>query len=186
MPPEEATAAARRCIFELLGPDSSKTLERLHHLSQPDSTAAATLMSLLDLLRADRRPEVTRLGVGRWEPFVASVVLSSGESYQGTPASSGIGAGIQSNIIEPQTTDRFVERTVITSSQPLPGLASLLWDAAGLVTETGSPVAHLFESARSLAVPAVCGVGIPADSDQIVAVDGYSGLVATIPLYDDV
>ena len=186
MPPEEAADAARRCMSELLGPDPSKTLERLHNLRQPDSTTATTLMSLLDGVRADRRPGVTRLGVGRWEPFVASVVLSSGETYQGTPASSGIGAGIQSNIIESATTARFVERAVITSDQPLPRLAPLLWDAAGVVTETGSPVAHLFESARSLVIPAVCGASIPADSDQIVAVDGYSGLVATIPLYDDV
>lgn len=186
MPPEEAVTAAQRCISELLGPNPSKTLERLHNLRPPDSKTAATLMSLLDLVRADRRPDAIRLGVGRWEPFVASVVLDSGESYQGTPASSGIGAGIRSNIVEPQTTDRFVERTVITSNKPSPGLASLLWDAAAIVTETGSPVAHLFESARSLVVPAVCGVSIPADSDQIVAVDGYSGVVATIPLYDDV
>jgi phosphoenolpyruvate-protein kinase (PTS system EI component) len=73
---------------------------------------------------------------------------------------------------------------VIVASQPIPNLAPLLWDAAGLVTESGSPAAHLFESARALRVPAVCGVSLPP-GDHIVAVDGHAGVVATIPLEGD-
>jgi phosphoenolpyruvate-protein kinase (PTS system EI component) len=60
----------------------------------------------------------------------------------------------------------------------------LLWDAAGLVTESGSPAAHLFESARALRVPAVCGVSLPL-GDRIVAVDGHAGVVATLRLEGD-
>jgi phosphoenolpyruvate-protein kinase (PTS system EI component) len=48
-----------------------------------------------------------------------------------------------------------------------------------LVTETGSPAAHLFESARALGIPAVCGVEL-TDANQIVAVDGNTGVVATL------
>jgi phosphoenolpyruvate-protein kinase (PTS system EI component) len=54
-----------------------------------------------------------------------------------------------------------------------------------LVTESGSPAAHLFESARSLGVPAVCGVSSGETDDEIVAVDGYSGVVSTTPLFGE-
>ncbi|HEX5695836.1 MAG TPA: PEP-utilizing enzyme, partial [Acidimicrobiia bacterium] len=75
-------------------------------------------------------------------------------------------------------------RGIITSPQPIPNLAPLLWDAAGLVTATGSPAAHLFESARALGVPAVCGLELD-EADQIVAVDGHAGVVATLSLNGD-
>jgi hypothetical protein len=124
-----------------------------------------------------------RLGVGRWEPFLASVVLGNGHRLQGTPASGGVGAGLlaRPNGGQPASVR---PRSVISAGQPVPNLAPLLWDAAALITETGSPAAHLFESARALRVPAVCGVAIPP-GDWIVAVDGQDGVVATIPLIDE-
>jgi phosphoenolpyruvate-protein kinase (PTS system EI component) len=60
----------------------------------------------------------------------------------------------------------------------------LLWDAAGIVTATGSPSAHLYESARALGIPAVSGVNVPA-GERIVAIDGDSGLVASLVLDGD-
>jgi hypothetical protein len=129
-----------------------------------------------------RREELSglRLGVGHWEPYVASVVMESGERLRGTPASGGVGAGV---VIRPGATSSgpIPPRSVIAAGQPVPNLAPLLWDAAAVVTETGNPSAHLFESARALRVPAVCGVTIPP-GDWIVAVDGQDGLVAIIPL----
>ena len=123
-----------------------------------------------------------RHGVGRWEPFVASVVLGNGTRHQGVPASGGIGAGV---IARPGSGPGPVPaRRVLAAGQPVPNLAPLLWDAAGLVTGTGSPAAHLFESARALHVPAVCGVTIPP-GDWIVAVDGQDGVVATLPMNGD-
>jgi hypothetical protein len=123
----------------------------------------------------------SRLGVSRGEPFVASVVLGNGVRHNGIPASPGVGAGV---LIRPEGATGpgpISPRGVLAAGQPVPNLAPLLWDAAGLITETGSPAAHLFESARALHVPAVCGVTIPP-GDWIVAVDGNSGVVATIPL----
>jgi phosphoenolpyruvate synthase/pyruvate phosphate dikinase len=124
-----------------------------------------------------------RLGVGRGEPFVASVVLGNGVRHQGIASSPGIGAGILIRRSD-SNPGPIQPRRVLAAGQPVPNLAPLLWDAAGLVTETGSPAAHLFESARALHVPAVCGVAIPP-GDWIVAVDGYAGVVATIPLHGD-
>jgi hypothetical protein len=91
-----------------------------------------------------------------------------------------VGAGV---VIRPGATSSgpIPPRSVIAAGQPVPNLAPLLWDAAAVVTETGNPSAHLFESARALRVPAVCGVTIPP-GDWIVAVDGQDGLVAIIPL----
>ncbi|MEE8406410.1 MAG: PEP-utilizing enzyme [Acidimicrobiia bacterium] len=212
LPPNHATRAARRCMSWLRGSDPSKALERLRDLRPPDPNAAAKLTSLVQILRGEmvrlgvvtkaheawylsvkeiaelleggRRPSAPRAGIDRWEPFVASVVLTLGASLAGTPASSGIGAGVHSRIDNAEKAASFVSRGVIVADQPVPGLAPLLWDAAGLVTETGSSAAHLFQSARSLGIPAVSGVSLPSDSEHIVAVDGYTGLVATIPLYD--
>ena len=69
---------------------------------------------------------------------------------------------------------------------PVPNLAPLLWDAAGVVTVAGSPAAHLFESARSLNVPAVCSVDLEdflgpnlaeTTGKFTLAVDGSRGMV---------
>jgi phosphoenolpyruvate-protein kinase (PTS system EI component) len=64
----------------------------------------------------------------------------------------------------------------------VPNLAALIWDAAGLVTVSGSPAAHLFEAARALRVPAVCGVDLGDPGHQVVAVDGTTGAVAILDL----
>ncbi len=210
LPPNDAIRAARLCMSGLRGSNPSKALERLRDLRPPDPNAAARLTSLVQILRGDlvrlgvvtqaheawylsakeiadllergRRPSFPRAGIDRWEPFVASVVLTLGASLAGTPASSGIGAGVYSRIDNAENAASFVSRSVIVADQAVPGLAPLLWDAAGLVTETGGSAAHLFESARSLGIPAVSGVSLPGDPEHIVAVDGYTGLVATIPL----
>lgn len=208
--PDEALHEARECMRRLRGPDPTAALEQVENLNTPDPNAATALMSLVDLLRTamvdtgavsdpttawqlsteemravisgtPRVPE-TRIGIGRWEPLVASVVLACGTQHSGTAASAGIGAGVRSIIDNAAAMESFSPRQVVTSPQPIPNLAPLLWNAAGLVTETGSPGAHLFESARSLGVPAVCGVTLPDDSEIIVAVDGHSGVVATLAL----
>jgi hypothetical protein len=160
----------------LLGTNPRSAVNVISSLGSPDPSTAASLLALVEAMeRDDPSP---RKGVGRWEPFVAAVVLSAGTTYEGTPASAGFGAGI---VHRGQTA--FLPRSVIAALEPVPNLAPLLWDAAAIVTETGSPAAHLFESARALRVPAVCGVAIPP-GEQIVAVDGHNGVVATIPLQD--
>ena len=66
---------------------------------------------------------------------------------------------------------------------PLPGLAPMMWGAAGLVTGAGSPAAHLLEVAHSLRVPAVVGCPLDAWLERsagervLAAVDGAAGAV---------
>ena len=176
LPAQAALAEARSCMRMLLGTNPRSALNVISSLGSPDPTTAASLLALVEAMeRDDPSP---RRGVGRWEPFVAAVVLSAGTTQEGTPASAGFGAGIVS-----RGQSAFLPRSVIAAPKPVPNLAPLLWDVAAIVTETGSPAAHLFESARALRVPAVCGVAIPP-GEQIVAVDGHNGVVATIPLQD--
>jgi hypothetical protein len=182
LPAEEGLAAARRCMTEILGPDPSPALDRISRLRPPDPSRAGRLLDLVRGLRAGSG--VPRVGVGRWEPFVAAVVLAAGTHHHGAVASPGIGSGVRCEIDDPGDLDGFSPRAVITTSHPIPNLAPLLWDAAGIVTATGSPAAHLFESARALGIPAVCGVELP-EGEQVVAVDGHNGVVATLSLFGD-
>jgi phosphoenolpyruvate-protein kinase (PTS system EI component) len=65
-------------------------------------------------------------------------------------------------------------------STVVPQLASLLWEAAGLVARTGSEGAHLFEVARSLGLPSVIGVDPGAADDRVIAVNGNDGTVSVL------
>jgi hypothetical protein len=205
----QAGSSARGLLARLRGGDFGSAVGELRRLKPPDPERSARLLAILrglrgemadrgvvpdeaaawhlglDEIEAVRRGAAislpTRLGVGSWEPFVAHVALAAVTPRWGTPASPGIGAGRGAQITGPgqPATGR---RRVLTAGSPTPNLASLLWDAAGLVTASGSPAAHLFEAARALRVPAVCGVALGDASDLIVAVDGGTGAVATLPI----
>lgn len=208
-PTEEAIGAARETLDRLRGPDPAAEIDVIRSLDPPDRDEAAQLMSIIsemgsrlaareavpdarsvwhlsvtDLRAAhdgDPVPVPRRVGKGPWESLVAAVVLDHGTVLQGTPATAGMGAGVRHHAASAED-GTPPHRAVVTANRPLPKLSQLIWDAAGLVTGTGSPAAHVFEAARALAVPAVCGVDIPGDEDLIVAVDGHLGLVATLPL----
>jgi pyruvate,water dikinase len=129
---------------------------------------------------------VKRVGADRWEPFQTAVVESFGTEHRGIPASPGLGCGRLCFIANPDQVAHFRPRDVVVTDNPIPNLAPLLWDAAGLVSTSGSPAAHLFESARSLNVPAVCAIDLSASTGAdlasttgryALAVDGENGLV---------
>ena len=115
-----------------------------------------------------------------WESSKLAMVLAQGPRYQGIAAANGVGIGRRHHV-DGQDPKAPPAGAVITASTALPSLSQLIWGAAGLVTDRGSPAAHVFEAARSLGVPAVCGVDLGPATEQIVAVDGYSGVVATLP-----
>lgn len=184
-------------------------IPRLRNLRPPDPRRASLLVSSLRSLRlemvkrgvvADERAawqldldsielaieggSITvppRLGIGRWEPLVAAVVLSSVAPLRGTPASPGIGAGPRSEV-EDSHRRHPRRRDILTAGYAAPNLASLIWDAAGVVTRSGSPAAHLFEAARALRIPAVCGVDLGPAGHEVLAIDGSAGLVARLDL----
>jgi hypothetical protein len=212
-PFDEAMSLAKQCISGLRGSNPTASIDTIRGLGKVDPHKASEMMGfmdalcaelvelgaaatpesawhlsskeILDILDGHRRAPEDRIGVGQWEPMIASIVLACGTRYLGTPAASGIGAGVEVWIGKVEGIGAFPQRGLITSDTPVPGLSSLLWDAAGIVTATGSPAAHLFESARSLGIPAVCGVKLPPAQNRIVAIDGDSGLVATLSMFGD-
>lgn len=127
-----------------------------------------------------------RSGPGRWEPFVAEVVLARGHGSSAVPVSPGIGAGRLHPLRQLRSLGRPGPREVLVAPLPLPHLAPLLWHSASLVTAGGTSGAHLFEVARSLGVPAVIGPEIGPDADMLgesgslVAVDGDIGRVSIL------
>jgi phosphoenolpyruvate synthase/pyruvate phosphate dikinase len=130
-------------------------------------------------LSSDDDPAVVG-GTGVGDPLSAAAVLEQGVKSWGVPASPGVGIGIRHHVNLGDAAGP--PRAVITAASAFPSLSQLIWNSAGLVTDLGSPTAHVFEAARSLRIPAVCGVDLGSGFDQIVAVDGYAGLVATLSL----
>lgn len=116
-----------------------------------------------------------------WESSKLAAVLAQGVRYQGIGVANGVGIGRRHHV-NGEDPKAPPAGAVVTASTALPSLSQLIWGAAGLVTDRGSPAAHVFEAARSLGVPAVCGVDLGPATNQIVAVDGYSGIVATLPV----
>ena len=128
----------------------------------------------------------SRIGFDRWEPFNAAVVAAQGRRADGSGAAPGVACGRLCWIPGPEHMGRFRPRDVIVAPYPTPHLAALLWDAAAVVTTGGGPAAHLFESARALAIPAVSAIHLEealgdtlaaADGHFAVAVDGVAGSV---------
>jgi phosphohistidine swiveling domain-containing protein len=187
--------SAVRQVESLRAPDPGKAAKLVDTLTEAQSSIASLGSGIepdlfwtlgIDQIRTvmtGGRPLIPdRLGVGRWEPLVTALVLAAGEKMSGTPASPGVGSGRLALVAGPYEKAEASRRRVLAAPEPVPHLAPLLWDASALVTNTGSPAAHLFESARALRVPAVCGVDVSKREDVIVAVDGDLGLVATLPL----
>ena len=127
-----------------------------------------------------------RVGTTKWDPWIYGVITALGEPVSGTPAAGGWGVGRLRFIRNAEDAARFCPREVIVASHPVGNIAPLLWNAAGLVTEEGSPGAHLFEVAGWLGVPALCGVDLrhravearrrsEQKENPLVAVDGNAG-----------
>ena len=181
VPSDEARAAAARTFAEARGPRPQAALRRLARLEPVPAAQAAQVLALLAAARgADRTPP----GRDVWEPFVYGAVRAHGERLDGVAAAPGIGAGSVTTVTNPHSARIAAHRPVLVAPRPLPGLAPMMWGAAGLVTGAGSPAAHLLEVAHSLRVPAV--VGCPLDERMaaasagtrvIAAVDGVAGAV---------
>jgi phosphohistidine swiveling domain-containing protein len=211
--PRTAAATADRTLRRLRGEAPDDAVSTILGLPGPSVEAASRVLANLTALRrmlADRGmvdadtfwrldpdeldralhtgsvPRPSRLGVGAWEPFAHRVVMAAGTEVRGTPAVPGAGVG-RAYAIDGPNAEVPTGRRVLVASQPLPSIAPLLWNAAGLVTRAGSTAAHLIEFAHSIGVPTVVGCDLPRPDrsplDQsggppLVAVDGGRGRVS--------
>lgn len=133
--------------------------------------------------RRDPAAPSHRLPPDPWGPFVHAVVRATGRQAVGTPSAPGAAAGVAYVLAAGSGDALPVAGRVLVADRPLPSLAALLWNAAGLVTAGGSPGAHLIEVAQSLGVPAVTGCRLDGllDGRTLLAVDGDGGTVAAVP-----
>ncbi|HEX7097603.1 MAG TPA: PEP/pyruvate-binding domain-containing protein [Acidimicrobiia bacterium] len=211
LPEDEACARAKAALGALRSLEVGREL--LEGLRPPDLEEATRVLARLATVReavAERGavtwPEVAwhldletvrralngsipkrqRIGLTRWDSFHAAVGISFGRDVSGVQCGPGVAFGRLRWLPRPDTFDTFRPREVIVAPQPTPNLASLLWDAAAVVTVGGGPAAHLFESARALGIPAVAGIHLEealgmsleeANGRFGLAVDGSSGTV---------
>lgn len=217
-PKVQALRRARETLQMLRGQSPADALAIVADLSQPDPKMVIRILGLLrslaaavvntglitdplmawrveseeidGALRGDPVTRRDRFGFDRWEPFTAAVVEANGVTAQGQPAGAGIAAGRMCRVLHADDMQHFRPRDVLVSSYPVPNLAPLLWDAAGIVTIGGGPGAHLFESARALGIPAVCGIRLEGvlggdlasvGSELALSVNGSVGTVAAVP-----
>jgi hypothetical protein len=159
----------------VLAGDPFSVLGELRGLGQIDLEAGRRIVALT------RGLPVSVPGRSRFEPLGAAVTEAFGDRKKGVGASGGLGFGLGS-VVLPQAAVKVGPRRVIVAPEPIPHLAPLLWSAAGLLTLSGSPAAHLFESARSLGVPAVAAADLELSlfttGSWAVAVNGAAGTVS--------
>jgi hypothetical protein len=215
----DSSDRAAEAVRELRGDQPMRSVGAMLALRAPDADRSSTVLGLLatvraalveagavgrpeqawhlssqeiaDILRAGRASEMrSRIGFDRWEPFDAAVVVAQGRSVDAVSAASGIGVGRLCFVDDPSTALDFRPRDVVVGLRPTPKLAPLLWDASALITTGGGPAAHLFESARALAIPAVSAVDleslvgtdlVSASGKFSIAVDGNEGRLWAMP-----
>jgi phosphoenolpyruvate synthase/pyruvate phosphate dikinase len=214
LPEESATKAAADALDKLRRARGiAEGLQRTHELTPPSAELAAAVLDALTRLGTtltDRgltaRPEeiwhrsaseIERaLGDGqplssrirdpmrRWEPFLFATARGTGHHFVGTPAAPGTAAGRVAPVNGPQDLHKLRGGEVVAAARPTPVLAPVLWSAAGLITEAGSPAAHLFDVARSLGLPAIVCSELAGRDDAIddepliAALDGHRGEIS--------
>lgn len=214
-PKPVAAVRGRDTLRVLRGSDPGAALRLVAGLRRPDRAQAVEVLGLLATVRnglvaagavahaesawhideetarawlaGDRRRNTgTRIGFDRWEPFNAAIVAAHGRSVQGTSAGTGVAFGRMCVVLDPAGAAHFRPRDVLIGVHPVPGLAALLFDAAAVITTGGGPAAHLFESARSLGIPALCATRIEdlvgaelgdISGEWALAVDGTTATV---------
>jgi phosphohistidine swiveling domain-containing protein len=97
----------------------------------------------------------------------------------GMPAAAGVATG-SARIVHDPATARIVPGDILVAAATDPGWTPLFLTAGGLVTETGSPMAHGPTVAREYGIPAV--ICIPDATNRLhdgqkITVDGSSGTV---------
>jgi rifampicin phosphotransferase len=145
---------------------------------------------LAAMRRADHEREIRR-------PRVPGLLLSDGTMPQnlpdeaarqdentlvGMPAAAGIATG-NARIVHDAATARIEPGDILVAATTDPGWSPLFLTAGGLVTETGSPMAHGPTVAREYGIPAVICVPDATNrlhDGQTITVDGGSGIVQLV------
>ena len=105
----------------------------------------------------------------------------SSDTMRGCAVSSGRVTGRASVVRGPAEFDRMEQGSILVAPLTTPAWTQLFAHAAGLVTDTGSLLAHGSIVAREYGIPAVLGVGNGTERiahGQLITIDGDAGTVA--------
>ena len=104
----------------------------------------------------------------------------SSDTMRGFAVSSGLVTGRASVVLGPAEFDRMEPGSILVAPLTTPAWTQLFAHAAGLVTDTGSLLAHGSIVAREYGIPAVLGVGNGTERishGQLITIDGDAGTV---------
>ena len=104
---------------------------------------------------------------------------------KGFPVSSGSVTAKASVVLGPSEFDKMAAGSILVSPLTTPAWTQLFANAAGLVTDVGSILAHGSIVAREYGIPAVLGVGNGTKRirhGQTITIDGDAG---TVLIHDD-
>jgi phosphohistidine swiveling domain-containing protein len=110
-----------------------------------------------------------------WDDLRFGVARAKGDVRVGIAASPGRATGRPRRVTGPEDAVTLEPGDVLVVEHPVPALAPLLWDRGGVIAASGSPGSHLCEVARSIHVPMIVGVDVPARTGEVVAIDGATG-----------
>jgi rifampicin phosphotransferase len=164
------------------------------YLEVPEAEAAARgedLTAVVQQRRAVHQRELRRRqvpGLLLSDGTVPELALESEElpegTWQGMPAAPGRATGTARVVHDPATA-RIEPGDILVAATTDPGWTVLFMTAGGLVTETGSPVAHGPSVAREYGIPAVICLPMATtriQSGQTLTIDGAAG---TVQVLDD-
>jgi pyruvate,water dikinase len=164
------------------------------YLRVPEAEAAASgedLTAVVQQRRAVHQRELRRRqvpGLLLSDGTVPQVALESEELPKGTlrgmPAAPGRATGTARVVHDPATA-RMEPGDILVAATTDPGWTPLFMTAGGLVTETGSPLAHGPSVAREYGIPAVICLPMATtriQSGQTLTIDGAAG---TVQVLDD-
>lgn len=156
-----------------------------------DAAEGADLRALVATRRAEYARELTRRNVpglllsdGTMPETLTPGVAAADGTLVGMAAAAGTATGRARVVLDPAAA--CVEPgEILVAPTTDPGWTPLFLSAAGLVTETGSPMAHGPTVAREYGIPAVICVRDATSvitTGQLISIDGAAGMVI---LHDD-
>ena len=148
---------------------------------------AAQRRELREARKKHRPPTVVPPEARGNEQLARAIMLSeildnddSSDTMRGFAVSSGLVTGRASVVLGPAEFDRMEPGSILVAPLTTPAWTQLFAHAAGLVTDTGSLLAHGSIVAREYGIPAVLGVGNGTERiahGQLITIDGDAGTV---------
>ena len=183
---ETGTLKQKGDIFFLLSDEIEKAVQaRQHNKSLPEfGDLAAERRELREARKAHHPPGTLPAEVSEIDAvsFKETQIKNDEASnvMRGFPVSSGSITAKASVVLGPSEFDKMAPGSILVSPLTTPAWTQLFANAAGLVTDVGSILAHGSIVAREYGIPAVLGVGNGTkriEHGQMITIDGDAGTV---------